>query len=387
MRGLCIIALVAALGGGCSDSGGEKKKRCPLDSVTPDVGAKAGMETVTLTGSKFEPGMQVIFGISPATGVSVISSKEATAVTPSSPVEAVVDVTVILPGGRSCTLQDAFTYDGPCLAGCPGCIASRIEPAEGPLSGSSTVIIEGAGFQPTSIVSFGSTQALATVYIGPNELQVVTPPSPIEGCVDVSVSNDTGTVVCRIPDGFRYGSGCALTAVDPTDLCAWIAEPVLIFGDGFQTDATANIFSRTAGATALWEVEVLDSQTIRAKVPDQLTTINPVYDVEVINPDGTRCFLSPAFTVSRGTGTACDVSGISPTGGSVAGGETVTITGDDFPAVPRVVFAANEAVVISSSLTEIVVEAPAGKQPGPAVVKIVDEGCTRFPCQIQYNYQ
>jgi hypothetical protein len=298
-----------------------------------------------------------------------------------------VDVTVIWPNGKTCTLTDAFTYDGSCLTGCPGCITNSIDPAQGPLSGGSMVTIEGAGFQPGSFVAFGSTLAPATVIIDSLEIQAVTPPSPVEGYVDVTVSNAAGSVVCRIEDGFYYGAGCSITAVDPTDLCGWVAETVTIFGDGFQVDAEVFFFNRIAAPTPALEVEVVDSMTVVAKVPDQLTTVSPSYDVEVVNPDGTRCFLAPAFNVTRGTGAPCTLSSISPSVGSVAGGETVTITGSDLPEPARVFFEANEAVVISNTDTEIVAEAPPGKRPGPILVRVIDDACTRLPGMISYTYQ
>jgi hypothetical protein len=80
----------------------------PPPSVSPDQGPAAGGQPVTLSGSGFETGAAVTFGTTPATGVTVVSASQLTAVTP--PGSGTVTVTVTNPGGPPEPDLFAYTY-------------------------------------------------------------------------------------------------------------------------------------------------------------------------------------------------------------------------------------------------------------------------------------
>jgi hypothetical protein len=79
-------------------------------SITPTSGAASGGSTVVLTGQNFTGATQVLFGSVPATGFTVDSATQITAVTPAQ-AAGVVDVTVVTPFGTSAVVAaGSYTY-------------------------------------------------------------------------------------------------------------------------------------------------------------------------------------------------------------------------------------------------------------------------------------
>ena len=68
-----------------------------IDAITPSQGFERGSDAVTITGSGFAGGVQVLFGSTPALDVTIVSSTELVVVTPPLPAGP-VDVTVTNPG-------------------------------------------------------------------------------------------------------------------------------------------------------------------------------------------------------------------------------------------------------------------------------------------------
>jgi hypothetical protein len=80
-----------------------------IESVSPPQGLARGSESVTIAGSGFVPGIEVLFGGTPALGVIVISPTELRVITP--PGEpGPVDVTVTNPGAPSDIAPAGFVY-------------------------------------------------------------------------------------------------------------------------------------------------------------------------------------------------------------------------------------------------------------------------------------
>jgi hypothetical protein len=79
-------------------------------SLNVTSGPAAGGTSVTVTGTNFMTGAEVVFGDSPATSVTVVSSTEITCDTPAGSGE--VSVTVINTDAQSGTLDDAWTWIG-----------------------------------------------------------------------------------------------------------------------------------------------------------------------------------------------------------------------------------------------------------------------------------
>jgi hypothetical protein len=79
-----------------------------LTSVMPSTGQNSGGQSVALTGTGFQSGAMVLFGPNASPTVSVSSSTQISAVTPSG--SGTVDVTVVNPDGGIATRTSAFAY-------------------------------------------------------------------------------------------------------------------------------------------------------------------------------------------------------------------------------------------------------------------------------------
>lgn len=77
--------------------------------VSPGEGAYQGGTTVTLSGSLLQPGLHVYFDGQPASNVVWLTENQITCTTPPH-FPAMVDVTVVNPGGSSATLLNGFRY-------------------------------------------------------------------------------------------------------------------------------------------------------------------------------------------------------------------------------------------------------------------------------------
>jgi hypothetical protein len=66
-----------------------------------------------------------------------------------------------------------------------------VQPAQGPASGGTTVVVRGSGFQNGAHVLFGKTQATAQ-FIDGSTLQVTSPAVPA-GAVRITVVNPNGS--------------------------------------------------------------------------------------------------------------------------------------------------------------------------------------------------
>jgi uncharacterized repeat protein (TIGR03803 family) len=82
-----------------------------LASIQPDCGSSSGGETITLTGANFQPGVLMRIAGRWATGVSVVSPTQITAVTPGNAAGTVGDVVLLNANGTTTILDHGFAYD------------------------------------------------------------------------------------------------------------------------------------------------------------------------------------------------------------------------------------------------------------------------------------
>lgn len=113
-----------------------------ITGISPDSGPSSGGTTVTLTGTGFASGATVRFGGTAATGVTVVSSTQITAVTPPRPAgPATVQVTST--DGQTGSVINGFTY----TPAAPPSITS-VSPSTGTTGGGTAVTIVGTGSSP-----------------------------------------------------------------------------------------------------------------------------------------------------------------------------------------------------------------------------------------------
>ncbi len=296
-----------------------------LTDVTPDSGPLAGGTTVTLTGSGFRAGTQVLFGSTPATGVSVNpGGTELTATTPPHPAGAVA-VSVSTPGG-SAALSAGYTYvAAPTL--------TALSPDAGPVAGGTTVTLTGSGFRPGLQVLFGAIAA-TSISIDPGGTQLTAlAPAHAPGGVDVSVSTPGGTAT--LGNSYTYLVAPTVTSVSPVEGPAAGGTTATVNGSGFR----AGMQVRFGGVLAS-VVSVNSAGTV-------LTATTPPHaaglvDLSVATPGGADA-LTNAFTYVA----APTLGSVSPSAGPVTGGTAITLTGTGFRAGTQVSVGGTPAAVVS----------------------------------------
>ena len=287
-----------------------------LTDVTPEAGPVSGGTTVTLTGSEFRADTQVLFGSTPATGVSVNpGGTELTATTPPH-VAGGVDVSVSTPGG-SATLVDGYTYvASPML--------TAVSPDAGPVAGGTTVTLTGTGFRAGMQVFFGSAAATGvTVDPGGTQLTALAP-AHAAGAADVSVTTPGGAAT--LGNSYTYLVAPTLTSVSPAEGPSSGGTTVTLTGSGFRAGMQVSV-GDTPGAV----VSVDPAGT-------SLTATTPAHaaglvNVSVTTPGGSDT-LANSFTYLA----APTLVSVTPTDGPVAGGTTVTVTGTGLTGTTDVTF-------------------------------------------------
>lgn len=189
----------------------------------------------------------------------------------------------------------------------------RLEPASGPASGGTVVVVHGDGFASDPLVDFGGTAAAHVERVDATTLRVVTPAHDV-GVVDVTV-RQAGDLVAARP-GFTFTPAPRVDAITPGGGPAVGGTAITIVGAGFGEDA--RIF---VDDVACRQPERIDEDTIRCITPPGR---GGAVDIDVVNGDGGVG--SGPFTYRE----APRVDGIAPGSGNSDGGTRVTITGGFF---------------------------------------------------------
>lgn len=174
-----------------------------VTGLSPASGPTAGGTTVTIAGTNFVAPAAVVFGGTPATGVSVVNPAAITCVAPAHAAGA-VDVRVTTSGGTSAISAAArYTYVAPT----PVPTVTGLNPTSGPAAGGNTVVINGANLGGATGVHFGS--ATATVTNNTDSQITVVAPAGI-GTVHVTVTTAEGTSATTAADMYTYAGGGAV---------------------------------------------------------------------------------------------------------------------------------------------------------------------------------
>ena len=180
-------------------------------SVDPPTGHVMGGEPITLTGTGFLHGTNVLVGGRAAIGVEVVDDSTILAITPDAPGPGTVDVHVSNDLGVG-TLTKGFTYfESP--------MVHSVVPAVGTVEGGLTVEVHGAGFVQPLLVNFGTKPLEDVTIINAGTLQGTTPAADQAGPIDVVVSTGYGSSMAA--DAFTYlgdldpGTDVVILAVTP----------------------------------------------------------------------------------------------------------------------------------------------------------------------------
>ena len=167
-----------------------------VTSVSPNGGAPAGGNRVTLTGVGFNNVLGVTFGGMPATSYTVTSPTTITAtVPPGYPGPVYVFVTTIR-GSSETTAGSQYTYQSvPTITG--------VAPADGIVGGGGLSTITGTGLSGPATVTYG-TKPGKILSQSPTSMTVSAPPGIAGATVDIRVSNTMGTSAISSADRYLY---------------------------------------------------------------------------------------------------------------------------------------------------------------------------------------
>ncbi|MGA2122555.1 MAG: IPT/TIG domain-containing protein [Methanoregula sp.] len=352
-----------------------------ITGISPGTGPQNGGNTVNITGTDLvaasgTPTVQFNAGgtdgsggaSAPATIVGTPTASSISVTAPFSPVVGgggYVDVEVTNNDGTSVDLP-ADEYNYVTILPSPNIVS--ITPGSGYPGGGQPVEIDGTNFVNgnTFGVTIGGFPALNVVYVSPTEITAETPGGPAGTMQAVVLTNYDGQTATS---GYFYDANPTATTILPSAGSVVGGQSVTITGTNFITGSGLGV---TIGGNAATNVVVVDPTTITATTPAGSGTgqsvIVTIGDGQTATATGTYTY-DPVPTIST----------ISPSAGSVTGGQTVTITGTNFePAGTSagVTMGGHAATVVSHSATQIVVTTPAGTAGSQSVVVTISDGQT-----------
>ena len=169
-----------------------------VTSLSPSVGGTAGGSSVVITGTDFIGATDVSFGGTSATGFTIDSNTQITAVAPAG-TAGTVDVTVTTSGGTSTTsASDEYTYDDS-----PRILS--VENNAGNSWGGYYVTLHGVNLSGATSVGFGTydmTSSFTSAGDGSSISVYVNGATYTPGLVDVSVTTPNGTATST--NGFEF---------------------------------------------------------------------------------------------------------------------------------------------------------------------------------------
>ena len=340
-------------------------------SVLPVRGSIYGGTKITLTGTGFPSRLsRILVGTAPCVEVLMVNQNTVTCVT-SAQSAGTYSIRMEQSETQFRVLENSFTYESG-SSSLSRVVVSNVVPNRGTMQGASLLTINGSGFLPGARVFFGSRECTSVSLLSSSSLTCRSPENST-GLVDVRVTNlDRGTGM--LGRGFEFISGSdpaspQVTSVVPNSGPFSGNTVIVISGRDFLDGATVSL-----GGAACEEVNVTSASTISCR-----TTLHApgTTDVVVTNPDGRMGVFNSAFTFSGssfGTDEPPKVTRVTPDHGTIQGGTTITVVGENLKS--------GASVSIGSALCqEVSVEANGLSLrclTGPASVGTVDVSVTNL---------
>lgn len=228
-----------------------------VSALNPSSGPSSGGNPVVISGSGFNGVTRVKFGATTA-AFTYNSDTQITATAPAmSGGPPAVNVTVTTPQGTSAQVVLYSYLNLP--------VVTWVDPAVGPLAGSNTVTVHGAGLTAVTSVLFGQTAALPFSILSDTHLTAVAPPG--SGSVQVTVVSPGGTsqpVPCGV---YTYLGRLGVAGLNPDHGPPSGGNSVVVNGSSF-TYATTVLF----GAVETPFTVVSDTQIV-ARAPSGSGTV------------------------------------------------------------------------------------------------------------------
>lgn len=296
-----------------------------ITAVTPGNGPRAGLNTVTITGTGLTgvTASNILFGSAAGTDVVVNSSGTSLTVkAPSRGLDGKVNLTITTTRG-STLLTDAYTY---------GFAITSLSQTTGPTGGGQKVVITGIDL-PESIyaVTFGAptggtiltSNEIANVVSRTSTTITVTAPDHVAGTVPVRVySSSNSASYAELPAAFTYVTPTIATVTASSGPLAG-GTTITIVGTGFGSIESTITRTVTIGSASCTSATVtVDNTTITCVTPARTAGAKDV----VVTINGNTATKTGGFTYLE----APTISSLSAITGTTLGGTTVTITGTGF---------------------------------------------------------
>jgi hypothetical protein len=352
-----------------------------ITSITPTSGSYVGGNTIDILGYGFTGATKVVVGSNEAEIISVTGNKikitaPALNSQPTKPgAPTTVHIQVTASGGVSVNSdRDKYMY-----VAVPRIYS--LSPSKGPTDGGTVVTVKGIGFTGVSGVWFwndvGSTPATTYKFISDTEITVTTPQNR-DGYAWVvlhSTGGESENAMITPNNVFKYASVPVINSIAPTAGPATGGTVVTITGNNLKEVTTVKFGNNAATA-----ISIKSKTKITAKAPAGTGTV----DVIAISPSGTSSTSDDTkFTYQQAVPT---ITSVSPSSGSMNGGNTVAIYGTGLTGATSVKFGSVSAKISSVSATKIAAIAPYGTPGTVDITVTTPSGTSAETSADQYTY-
>ena len=334
-----------------------------LSSISPQGGSLAGGTFITIDGTGFLVGASVTVGGGTCSGAT-ISPTQITCYTPGGSA-GVKSIIVSNPDSQSATLSSSYTYQN-------APTVTSVTPSGGALGGGTAVTITGTGFLSGATVGFGGSACTGLNVASSTSITCVTT-SHTTGAVSVQVIN-TDNQFDGLAAAFSYNPAPTIATVSPSSGATGGGTNIAIYGTGFISGVTVMI----NGSVCTSPVVTGSTQIVCTTDPHSAG----IYSLLVTNPDG-QSATGGTYEYS----VAPSITSISPLGGPLAGGTSVTVNGSGFVngALVKIgsTSCASTSFVSATQLT-CVTDSSAG---GTFAVTVVNPDLQQGTLSSAYSYQ
>lgn len=174
--------------------------------------------------------------------------------------------------------------------------APSLQPSEGPLAGSTSVVLTGQNFEATAKVLFGTQQASSTSVTNSTQIQSTSPPSVTNGPINIDAYFPSGWLAIA-PDAFSYGP--QILQILPNAGKTNGADAVQIYGYGFGSDPSKITVIIGGAAATVQKVENVTS--IASSLGLDPTYPFPIERITLQTPPGTSGRVDVLVTSAAGS--------------------------------------------------------------------------------------
>jgi hypothetical protein len=334
---------VTTLGGPDTETGAYSFVYPPTVSGLADAngpvtgGPQLGGTSLIITGTDLDDVSAITVGGNPCTGITGNTAIEVSCTLPAgTPGDQTISITT--PGGTNTNYT--YTYiAGPTI--------DEIAPVAGPLAGGQPITITGTNLDGANLGSITvGGDPCTDISVNSSTEVVCSVPAGSAGAQNVVLTNPGGTVTKL--GGYTYAGAPTITTVSPGT--GPVTGGTVLTVNGTNLLATSSVL---AGTNACTNVTVVSAVKLTCTLPSG--TIGKV-DVEVTTPSGSTS-ASEAFEYER----TPIIDAISPLAGPLAGGGTLTITGQDLDGATAVTIGGiNCPLLPDGTSTEVTCTIPAG---------------------------